>query len=224
VAAGDIASSVRARFERHRIALEPEQQSAMGSYLGLLTKWNRTLNLTALPLDPLSDEAVDRLLVEPVLAAQFLSSVPGSASSGLLIDVGSGSGSPAIPLKIAKPDVSLLMVESRSRKAAFLREAIRVVGLERAEVEAGRLEQLSLESRWRQAAHWVSVRAVRADSGLWRAISPLLAPTGRILWFRSRAEESQASATDYLPTFELEATEPLIAERRSELAVLRRPS
>jgi len=194
----------------------------MESYLGLLTKWNKTLNLTALKLDPLADEAIDRLLVEPVLATQFMSGIGGQAARGILVDVGSGSGSPAIPLKISLPGMGLVMVESRIRKSAFLRDAIRLIGLESAEVQAVRLEQMVLEPRFRESASWVSVRAVRADSGLWQAISAILAPSGRVLWFRSQADAPEASDTGYLPAFQLEEVRPLIPERRSELAILSR--
>ena len=215
-------TSIGLRFEQHGITLRPEQQAALERYLGLLTKWNKTLNLTALKLDPLADEAIDRLLVEPVLAAQFVSAIRGPAAREMLVDVGSGSGSPAIPLKISVPGVDLVMVESRIRKSAFLRDAIRLVGLERAEVQAVRLEQLVLEPRFRESVTWVSVRAVRADSGLWQAISAILALSGRVLWFRSQSDAPGASETGYLPAFQLEDVRPLIPERRSELAILRR--
>jgi len=214
--------SIGPRFEQHGIALRPEQQAALQTYLGLLTKWNKTLNLTALKLDPLADEAIDRLLVEPVRAAQFVSGIGDPAVGGMLVDVGSGSGSPAIPLKISVPSVGLVMVESRIRKSAFLRDAVRLVGLERAEVQAVRLEQMVSEPRFRESASWVSVRAVRADSGLWEAISAILAPSGRVLWFRSHADALETSDSGYLEAFQLEEVRPLIPERRSELAILRR--
>lgn len=215
--AGDSATRIRAQFDRHGLAVGLNQLSALEAYLGLLTKWNKTVNLTALNLSPLGEEAIDRLLVEPVLAAQFV-----QPAQGLLVDVGSGSGSPAIPLKIALPGTGLLMVESRARKAAFLREAIRHVGLEQADVEGQRLEQLTKQPSFHEAAAWVSVRAVRADPALWRAVSTLLAPQGRVLWFRATADETDSEDADYLATFELQSVEPLIPARRSELAILRR--
>ena len=66
------------------------------------------------------DETFDRLLIEPLIASRYLPSTDCS-----VIDVGSGGGSPAIPLKLAMPGISLRMVESKTRKAAFLREAVR---------------------------------------------------------------------------------------------------
>ncbi len=58
------------------------------------------------------------------------------------MDVGSGGGSPAIPLKLAVPRLRLTMVEAKARKSAFLREAVRHLGLEQRSVETARYEEL----------------------------------------------------------------------------------
>ena len=101
----------------HAGLLVPEALSArLVVYYQVLSHWNRKINLTALS-DP--DEAVDRLLLEPIAAATHL---PHHAA---LVDLGSGGGSPAIPLALATNAANLVMVESRVRKAAFLREALR---------------------------------------------------------------------------------------------------
>ena len=60
--------------------------------------------------------------------------LPDDASDALWFDIGSGGGSPAIPLKLARPTLPLPMVESKTRKAVFLREAVRALGLARREV------------------------------------------------------------------------------------------
>ena len=200
--------------------LLPEQLAAAEAYVGLLTKWNDTVNLTSLELRPPTDEAIDRLLVEPFLAAQSIEP-PIEARRDLLLDVGSGSGSPAIPMKIAKPELRLVMVESKARKSAFLREAIRELVWSEAEVVSTRLEQLVLEQTFTAAAEWISVRAVRADLDLWRLLSAVLKPSGHVLWFRSAP--AAGSAGPILPaSFEVEATRSLIQAQRSELVILRR--
>jgi len=155
-----------------------------------LTKWNRTVNLTALSLEPLSDQALDRLLLEPLLAAREATSTDRS-----LVDIGSGGGSPAIPLKIAAPWLRLVMIESRARKSAFLREVVRELGWQDATVETARLEALAASADPPQA-DLVSLRAVRADERLWAQVSQLLAPSGRVLWFVGPGELSH-SATGF---------------------------
>ena len=115
------------------LSIPTELADALLAYLELLALWNSKINLTALD-DP--DAAIDRLILEPLLAARH---VPEGAS---VIDIGSGGGSPAIPLKLAAPRIKLWMVESKTRKSAFLREAIRQLDLRECFVETRRYEEL----------------------------------------------------------------------------------
>ena len=124
------------------------------------------MNLTAFSLDYPSADAIDRLLIEPFLVAGLLRAHIEPIPGPLLLDLGSGGGSPAIPLKIGLPNLKLLMVESRGKKAAFLREAIRQVGLTRAEVLNVRIEALA-GLAGQMVPDFVSVRAVRTDREFW---------------------------------------------------------
>ena len=173
------------RAEREGVQLSGTASAELGIYVGLLTKWNKTVNLTALPLDPLSDEAMDRLLIEPLIAAR-----EARPSDELLIDVGSGGGSPAVPLKVAAPWLRLMMVESRGRKSAFLREVVRELRWPDASVETTRLEELAHRSADAKA-DLISLRAVRADADLWAVVGRLLRPEGRVLWFGARGDDYQ---------------------------------
>ena len=103
------------RAKRAGVVLREELSEQLRVYFELLFRWNKKINLTSLSLDA-PDEAIDRLLIEPLLAArQMVIATPK------LIDIGSGGGSPAIPLALATPGVGLVMVESKARKGAFLR-------------------------------------------------------------------------------------------------------
>jgi len=155
-----------------------------------MAKWNRKLNLTALQLEPASTEAIDRLLIEPAVASQSI-----EASDSLLIDVGSGGGSPAIPLKLCAPGLGLVMVEAKARKAAFLRDVTRQLDLKDVEVANSRLEELLATSGLNGRADLISMRAVRADEKLWGQIGALLSPRGRVLWFSASATSQPASAS-----------------------------
>ena len=98
------------------------------AYFLELARWNRKINLTAFQLDDDgSDDAVDRLLIEPVRGGQ---AHPGEARRSL-IDIGSGGGSPAVPMKLARPDLSLTMVEVKVRKSVFLRQVARLLAARR---------------------------------------------------------------------------------------------
>jgi 16S rRNA (guanine527-N7)-methyltransferase len=151
-----------ARATAARVEVATAEVDQIEAYFGLLARWNLTINLTALRLDSPSDGTLDRLLVEPLAAS---ASVPDSP--GRWIDLGSGGGSPAIPLKIVRPQLTLTMVEARERKAAFLREAVRALGLTAVEVVNERFETLPT-SRPDLAGRYmlVTVRGVRIDDPL----------------------------------------------------------
>lgn len=162
------------------LALEDSVAERMDIYYSLLSRWNKKINLTSIDLDSLSDAGMDRLFVEPLLAAPY---VPHDSLDW--IDLGSGGGSPAIPLKLVKGAARLTMIESRSRKAAFLREAARQLGLTDVVVMAERFES-SLEQPQRAAsADLLTVRAVRVDDQLRKVTKHLLRDGGRLLVFAS---------------------------------------
>jgi len=163
--------------------------SELAAFLQLLAKWNRSINLTALSLARPSDAAVDRLIVEPVSAARFI-----SADAAVWFDLGSGGGSPAIPMKVARPDLRLTMVEATAKKAAFLREAIRALGLSDTTVEAGRFEEVSADPRYVGRGDLVTARAVRTDESFYRAARELLGRAGQLWVFRSATAEKEPAS------------------------------
>ena len=182
-------------------------------YFRLLAQWNATINLTALPLDAPTDETFDRLLVEPLAAAQHIP----THTSAVWIDFGSGGGSPAIPLKIARPVLRLTMIESKERKSAFLREAIRALGLMETRVETERFEVASTKAQHMTSADVVTVRAVAIDSLLFKAAGQVLKEGGRLLLFRPAH-----SASADPPGFERVSTVPLMDSPPSFLCIYRR--
>lgn len=163
------------------LEVAPGLVSQLDVYYRLLARWNHTINLTALRLDPISDRAIDRLIVEPLAAASAM------AGAQDWIDLGSGGGSPAIPMKLANPAPRLTMVESKERKAAFLREVIRVLAIGSASVETTRIEALRFNSGF-GPADLITVRAVRLDLRLFKSISRLLDPGGRVMLFGAHAD------------------------------------
>jgi 16S rRNA (guanine527-N7)-methyltransferase len=149
------------------------------AYFRLLSQWNAKINLTALPLDPPTDETFDRLLVEPLAASKQIPDVPA-----VWYDLGSGGGSPAIPLKIARTALRLTMIESRERKSAFLREVVRVVGLVESTVATERFEETAAKVENGQRVDLITVRAVKIDQVLINTAERLLSPKGRLVLFR----------------------------------------
>jgi 16S rRNA (guanine527-N7)-methyltransferase len=184
------------------------QVNHLSADVELLAHWNKKINLTALPLSPLSDEAVDRLVVEPVMAARRL-----AASERFVIVVGSGGGSPAIPLALMSPELRLVMVEVKVRKCAFLREAVRQLGMPLASVENCRIEELLSRSELHEAVDVVTVRAVRPDRRLLTAIQAFLKPGGRLFWFGAEA----STRPDFQAIFASGHVELLVSALGSQL-------
>jgi len=172
---------IAARLAEAGIDVAPEILDGCGAYLSLLTRWNLRMNLTALPLtNPIPDSTIDKLIVEPLIAADL---VPASYSTW--IDLGSGGGSPAIPLRLAHRQGFLRLVESRERKCAFLREAIRSLEIGHTRVDSIRFEALTLE----RPIDLLTIRAVRLDASLLQQISSWIHSGGILMCFGGQVEE-----------------------------------
>jgi 16S rRNA (guanine527-N7)-methyltransferase len=117
------------------IALSIEQVSSFFVYLAELRKWNRKINLTAITEER---DTVVKHLLDSLSYLKAFAPAPGLR----LLDMGSGAGFPAIPLKIAAPDISITMVESVKKKASFLRHIVRTLPLTGVEILDKRMEEL----------------------------------------------------------------------------------
>ena len=118
---------------RLALALPPNAPETLLRYLSLLSKWNRTYNLTAIrdPLAMVAHHLLDSLAVIPHLPL---------AARARLADAGSGAGLPGIPIAIARPEWHVALAESSEKKAAFLRQAAIELALANVEVHEGRVE------------------------------------------------------------------------------------
>ena len=220
------------RARKAGVAPDQALVDALYAYFHLLSFWNQRVNLTAFTLDNAPDEAIDRLLIEPLVVSKHLHGThhapgfhgglhgPQLGPRPRMLDIGSGGGSPAIPLKLAMPALNLTMVESKTRKSAFLREAVRVLNLADAAVETARAEDLLTRSELVESQDLVTIRAVRIEQKLLTKIQLFLRLGGRILLFRSTGgSEAPPPAT---PPLVYEATWTLVESLRSRLVVLRK--
>ncbi len=160
--------------------VSPRLLAQLQAYLDLLLRWNARINLTAVR-DP--EQIVTRHFGESLFAARILRD-DGAFATGLpvsLADVGSGAGFPGIPIKLFAPDIHLTLIESQNKKSTFLKEVIRTLELENAEVYPGRAEH------WGKTAQIVTMRAVeRFDSVL-----PVAASLGNQRWAALSASRFQ---------------------------------
>ena len=171
---GALRTRIAERMEASSIPQDEIVLAGLEGYLGLLARWNAKINLTALPVQAPTDAALDKLLIEPLVAAPYF---PSAAETW--IDLGSGGGSPALPLRLACRQGGLMLVESRERKCAFLREAIRALGLERTTVTNARFDVLQTAS----PVDVVTVRAVRIDGEMEALVRRILRVGGLLFCF-----------------------------------------
>lgn len=157
-----------------------EAQRKLETYVRELERWNRTVNLTSL-----KDEAlVRRLVVEPAWIGQKLQ------MSGKLADIGSGNGSPGIPIYVTCSFRTAHLVESRVRKAAFLRHVAQQLDPAGIVVHRVRAEEIqALET-----VDWVTLQAVRPSEALLATLRRLFRSTTRVVWITSGQREPVTGA------------------------------
>ncbi len=201
------------RGKRAGISIPASLADQLETYYQLLATWNLKINLTGLDLREAGDDAFDRLLIEPLVAAGHI--LP---SARAMLDIGSGGGSPAIPLKLARPDVTLTMVEAKTRKSVFLREALRALQLPGAAVVTVRFEELLARPEMHEASDLLTVRAVRTEPKILAGLQAFLRTGGQMFLFRNQARGEAPEVVN--PPLSWHATYPLIESLRSRLVVL----
>lgn len=119
-------------------------------------------------------------------------------------------------MKIANPEISMRMVESKTRKAAFLREVVRHLRLERADVEGSRFEELLVRPELHESADVVTMRAVKAEKRIMMGLQAFLKPGGLLFLFRTNfAADSEL----FTPPLLWQSNHSLVPALNSELAV-----
>jgi len=131
------AETIRRALAEFQLAVNDTQVLQIQQYISVLLQWNEKINLTAIR-DPL--EILNRHFCESMYAAVVL-----PVENGRLADVGSGGGFPGLPLKILRPDLQVFLIESNVKKATFLAEVVRDLGLTEARVLVARYEELGEE-------------------------------------------------------------------------------
>lgn len=179
-------------------ALDPALAGPLLAYLALLARWNRTYNLTAVrePRAMVSRHLLDSLAMHAAVA-------PLGARGGSLADLGTGPGLPGIPLAIALPGLRVALVESNGKKARFLREAVRTLGLANARVLESRIEAVDEAG----AFDAITARALATLPKILELGGHLLAPGGQLLAMKGVVPEDEVAALP--PGWSVARIEPL---------------
>lgn len=180
------------------LALDPALAAPLLDYLALLARWNRTYNLTAVR-DP--HEMVGKHLLDSLAMHRYVDEL--AQRGGALADLGTGAGLPGIPLAIVKPGLRVTLVESNGKKARFMREALRQLGLKDARVAESRIEAFAEPG----AFDAITARALATLPLILELGGHLLKPGGVLLAMKGQRPDEEIAA---LPAgWEVRAVEAL---------------
>ena len=157
------------------------------SYTKLLLEWNEKMNLTAItePKEIVSKHFVDSLYGLPYLSG-----------GDRLIDVGTGAGFPGIPLKIARPDLSLTLLDSLNKRLNFLGEVVSSLGLSDTKTVHARAEEgAKIKSPLRESFDCATARAVASLSVLSEYCLPYVKVGGVFLAYKGGDVEEECKTS-----------------------------
>jgi len=159
------------------IALDDRQLDALKAFTGLLLEWNAKFNLTRItdPREIAVRHYLDSLSLLPLVEIK-----PGSA----VIDIGAGAGFPAIPLKIARPDLKMTMLDSVRKKLTFLDVVVRELHLADVELVHGRAEDIGRAEGYRERFDLAVSRAVARLNALAELCMPFCRAGGKFVAYK----------------------------------------
>ena len=171
-------------FEKLGIEITKEQEEKFEKYYQILIEYNSKFNITAITEK------------EEVYKKHFIDSILGvdKFDVGKLIDVGSGGGFPAIPIKIMKEEIDLTLLEATGKKCEFLKAVVRELDLKNVTVINGRAEDIAREESKREKFDMCSARAVARLNTLLEYCMPFVKVGGKFISFKGDAKEEVKEA------------------------------
>jgi 16S rRNA (guanine527-N7)-methyltransferase len=198
-------------IQKQAIEIDKVKLALLEAYLDELCRWNTRMNLVG-------PASLDRIVRELVLDS--LVPYPLLPDRGKLLDVGSGAGFPALPLKICGSEMEFLLVEPIQKRVNFLKHVIRTVGIAGISVVRGRID--STPGRLNPAGYdVVTTRAMAPFDRTIQLCARHVAPTGMLLTFHGETPEKTFKKTAVQLKAESLALERLIPYRLPGVASLR---
>jgi 16S rRNA (guanine527-N7)-methyltransferase len=168
------------------LQLNPRQIEQFSIYYQELIDWNRRMNLTA--ITDYEEVQIKHFLDSLTVTLAF----PQPMKKNLrIIDVGTGAGLPGAPLKIALPEIELVLLDATTKKAKFLHYLKQKLGLDDIEIVAGRAEEIARQTRYREKFDIVLSRAVAALPTLVELTLPFCAIGGRFIAQKKTGVDSE---------------------------------
>ena len=154
------------------ITLSEMQLKQFYTYMNLLIDWNKKINLTAI-VEP--NEIILKHFVDSLTILKYIS------DGTKIIDVGTGAGFPGIPLKIAKPSIEIVLLDSLQKRINFLEEVIKQLNIEKIKTIHSRVEDFGKDQKYREKFDMATSRAVANLSTLSEYLLPLVKVGGKVI-------------------------------------------
>ncbi|MGB5218008.1 MAG: 16S rRNA (guanine(527)-N(7))-methyltransferase RsmG [Smithella sp.] len=167
------------------IDLNNQQLSQFAFYKNELLEWNARTNLIS---ESSAGEIITRHFLDSLTALQFI-----TKPRALIIDIGSGAGFPGLPLKIARPDLKIYLLEANRKKVSFLKHVMRVLQLESANVLHDRVENILKSDLWKEKFDILISRATFKMDELLTLGDFFLAPAGQLIAWKGPSVEQELS-------------------------------
>lgn len=178
---------IRAGAAELGLSIREEALAQFALHFNLVRTWNRVFNLTGLEDE---EEAALKHFLDALTCLTLINPPPGAR----VIDVGSGAGFPGLPLQVVRPDLHFTLLEANAKKAHFLEQAVRAMGLQQAEVLCLRAEEAGQQAGRRESYHWAVSRAVAELRVVLEYALPLVVSGGYALFQKGPRAEEEISA------------------------------
>ena len=165
-------------FKNAGFILSEKQLSLFEEYYKLLTFYNEKFNITAITD---KKEVYIKHFIDSLLGAEFI--------NGNFLDVGSGGGFPAIPIKIFNSGLRTTLLEATGKKCEFLREVVKQLKLDNVNVIFGRAEEKAHDNKFREKFDCVTARAVAGLPVLAEYCLPFVKIGGKFVAYKGDAEQ-----------------------------------
>lgn len=177
-------SLIKRAAEQAELDLSPETLERIQFFIIRLLEKNKVMNLTAITEE---EEIANSHLLDSFLLLPYL-------QGRKFIDVGTGAGFPGFLVKLLRPDLEVVLLDSTQKRITFLSDLIAEMGLERVWAVHGRAEELAHQADYREQFDTVVARAVSSLDVLVELCLPLVKPGGRFLAMKGKEDELDLAA------------------------------